>query len=355
MAADVVVINHHLFFADLAVRKSGVAEFLPSMRIVVFDEAHRLNEAGIHFVGNDLTTGQLLDFSRDMLAAVLHLARGLVDWHKIVGSTERAARELRLCVGKHCAGTKLRWIGKAPKGISVSDWQKSLEAVAVACQQACTALNTVSEIAPDFLRLQERGLLLIERIKIFYGLCEPGYVRWVEVGAQLKLIESPLNISRTVQKKIFGGPPESLKPWVFTSATLGDDARLGWFTQPCGSQDAKVLRVGSPFDFTRQAAIYILSTFPMPSDPSHPAKVAQYAAIWARQLGGRTMVLTTTLNALRLTGQSLRLTFEHSADLQILVQGDMPNRALIERFWEGGSLGLKECVLVGAASFVGRD
>ena len=77
-------------------------------------------------------------------------------------------------------------------------------------------------------------------------------------------IQSPLNISRTVQKKIFGGSPESMKTWVFTSATPGDDARLSWFTQPCGLQDAKVLHVGSPFDFTRQATIYIPSAFPMP-------------------------------------------------------------------------------------------
>ena len=121
MGAVVVVINHHLFFADLAVRESGVAEFFPSMMTVVFDEAHRLIEAGIQFLGNDLTTGQLVDFSMDLLAAGLSLVRGFVDWHGVVGSTERAARVLRLCVGKHYAGTKLRWIGKAPEGISVSD------------------------------------------------------------------------------------------------------------------------------------------------------------------------------------------------------------------------------------------
>ncbi len=90
LAADVVVINHHLFFADLAVRESGMAELLPSVRVVVFDEAHQLNETGVLFLGTQLSTGQLLDYSRDFLAAGLQLARGLVDWQALAASVERA-------------------------------------------------------------------------------------------------------------------------------------------------------------------------------------------------------------------------------------------------------------------------
>jgi hypothetical protein len=90
MAADVVVINHHLFFADLAIRESGMAELLPSVRVVVFDEAHQLNETGIQFLGQQLATGQLLDFARDLLAAGLQQARGLCDWQALAGSVEAA-------------------------------------------------------------------------------------------------------------------------------------------------------------------------------------------------------------------------------------------------------------------------
>ncbi|NQW95246.1 MAG: ATP-dependent DNA helicase, partial [Polaromonas sp.] len=163
MGADVVVINHHLFFADLAVRESGVAELLPTVRIAIFDEAHQLNETGVQFMGNNLSTGQLLDFSRDMLATGLQLARGLVDWQVMAAVTEQAARELRLCVGKHSPGTKLRWAGVAPEGLPASDWHQALQAVHDACLQACEALDMVSEIAPDFVRLHERAALLAER------------------------------------------------------------------------------------------------------------------------------------------------------------------------------------------------
>ncbi|MEO5660957.1 MAG: ATP-dependent DNA helicase [Polaromonas sp.] len=351
MAADVVVINHHLFFADLAVRESGVAELLPSVRIAIFDEAHQLNETGVQFLGNNLTTGQLLDFSRDLLAAGLQLARGLLDWQEVVGATECAARELRLCAGKQFPGTKLRWTGEVPQGLPADEWQQALQAVYAACLQACAALNTVSEIAPDFVRLHERAVELAVRVESFTNVCESGCVRWVDVGTQLRLVESPLDISSAVKSKMLGATGQGIKTWIFTSATLGDDEKLSWFTQPCGLENADVLRIGSPFDYQRQAALYIPSEFPKAGDPAHTAQVAESAAVWARRLGGRTMVLTTTLRALRTIGEALQSAFDQSGELQLLVQGCMPKRALIERFREGDSLGGKGCVLVASASF----
>ena len=350
MAADVVVINHHLFFADLAVRESGVAELLPSVRIAIFDEAHQLNEIGAQFLGKSLTTGQLLDFSRDLLSTGLQLARGLVDWQALAASTEQAARELRMCAGKHDPGTKLRWTGEVPEDTD-SGWTCALLAVHASCLQACEALDTVSEIAPDFIKLHERSRRLTERTKAFIETCEAGCVRWVDVGRQLKLVESPLDIAQAFKTKVLAGSDEGTKTWIFTSATLGDDDALSWFTQPCGLTEAEVLRVGSPFDYGRQAALYVPIDFPKPADPAHSARVAACVALWARQLGGRTMVLTTSLRALRTIGEALTQTFEAECDLQVLVQGQIPKRALIERFRAGNSNKGKGCVLVASASF----
>ena len=351
MAADVVVINHHLFFADLAVRESGVAELLPSVRIAIFDEAHQLNETGVQFLGASLTTGQLLDFSRDMLAAGLQFGRGLVDWQQVVGATEQAARELRLCVGRQYPGTKLRWIDQSPEGVNDSDWIKALGVVRTSCMRACAALDTVSEIAPDFVRLHERATQLAERAESFVNACEAGCVRWVDVGAQLRLVESPLDIAKAVKARVLGATGASEKSWIFTSATLGDDEKLTWFTQSCGLTDALVLQVGSPFDYERQAAVYVPPDFPKPGDPSHTGRVAECAAVWSRQLGGRTMVLTTTLRALRSIGEALQTAFEHSGGIEVLIQGTMPKRVLIERFRQGNRDGGKACVLVASASF----
>ena len=351
MAADVVVINHHLFFADLAVRESGMAELLPTVRIAIFDEAHQLNETGVQFLGKNLTTGQLLDFCRDLLGVGLQFARGLVDWQKVVGDCERAARELRLSAGKAYSGSKLRWTEEAPESLDAESWANALQAVANALNDACAALDTVSEIAPDFVRMRERSGGLAERAENFLKPCKPDCVRWVDVTAQLRLVESPLTIAEAVKTRLLTASPESAKSWIFTSATLGDDDKLSWFTQPCGLEDAKILRVGSPFDYAEQAALFVPQDFPKPADPTHALKVAESAAKWARQLGGRTMVLTTTLKALRVIGEALASTFDQSGELDVLVQGAMPKRMLIERFRQGSTGGERGCVLVASASF----
>ncbi len=351
LAADIVVVNHHLFFADMAVRESGVAELLPTVRIAIFDEAHQLNETGVQFLGSNLTTGQLLDFCRDVLAAGLQFARGLVDWQLVVGSCELAARELRQCAGQLFLGAKIRWVNEAPDGIDQGAWKKALSGLHAAIVQVDSQLATVSEIAPDFVRLSDRAAQLAQRCLDFSLPNPTGFVRWADVGAQLRLVESPLSIADAVKTRLVGAPSAAGKTWIFTSATLGDDEKLSWFTQPCGLEDAKVLRIASPFDYASQASLYIPNDFPKPADPSHPQKVAESAALWASKLGGRTLVLTTTLKSLKQIGQTLQTLLGEHGDLEVLVQGAMPKRLLIERFREGTTNGKNGCVLVASASF----
>jgi ATP-dependent DNA helicase DinG len=375
LAADIVVINHHLFFADLAVRETGMAELLPSVSVVVFDEAHQLNETGVQFLGAQLGSGQALDFARDMLGAGLQHARGLVDWQQLVAAVERAARELRLVVGKQWPGAKLRWLGESPEGIDPVAWQGALEDLQQSFVLAAEGLDTVSEISPDFVRLHERARQLASRAARFVLPCEVDSVRWVDVGSQLRLIESPLDIAEAMRKRVlkisepddaddsdtdaYGERPaeqqdHSRRAWVFTSATLGDEPTLRWFTEPCGLGDAEVLRVQSPFDYASQAALYVPRAFPKPNDASHSLKVAQLAARGAAELGGRTLVLTTTLRALRTIGDAMKQQFELlEADVrpEVLVQGELPKRVLMDRFREGASAGRAGCVLVASASF----
>ncbi len=359
LEADLVVINHHLFFADLAVRETGMAELLPTVRVVVFDEAHQLNETGVQFLGQQLGTGQILDFARDVLAAGLQHARGLVDWQQCVAALEHGARELRLAAGKQGAGTKLRWGGPAPEGIEQGTWRAALEAMRQAFTHAAEALATVSELAPDFVRLLERAQQLGERAHRFARPCPPDSVRWVDVGTQLRLVESPLDIAEAVRTRVLKtgqeDPASRPRAWVFASATLGDDPRLRWFTEPCGLEAAEVLRVDSPFDYARQAALHVPSAFPKPADPAHSARVAALAAHGALRLGGRTLVLTTTLRALRAIAGALRQQLAQAggsaSPLEVLVQGELPKRLLMERFREGARAAHAGCVLVASASF----
>lgn len=353
LAADIVVINHHLFFADLAVRESGMAELLPTVRVAIFDEAHQLNETGVQFLGAQLSTSQLLDLARDLLAAGLQLARGLADWNLMAGQVERAARNLRLLVGRAVPGTKLRWTGSAPDTLAPEPWQDALRAVAEACTAAAAGLDTVSEIAPDFVRLHERAAELARRAEKFQAAQPVDSVRWVDVGTQLRLVESPLDIAESVRARLLDKPgePGSGRAWIFTSATLGDDEKLRWFTEPCGLTDARTERVSSPFDYARQAAVYVPASLAKPADPSHSAEVAQLAGDSAERLGGRTLVLTTTLRALRTIGEALQARFNGSVAIEVLVQGQWPKRRLMDRFREGAGDGRPGCILVASATF----
>ena len=353
MAADVVVINHHLFFADLAIRESGMAELLPTVRVAIFDEAHQLNETGIQFLGQQLATGQLLDFARDVLGAGLQQARGLCDWTQLASGVEMAARDLRMAVGQVRGASRLRWTAEAPDGVEAVAWQASLARLHTALTDAAAALDTVSELAPDFVRLHERARLLAGRTQRFAAPCDVALVRWADVSQSLRLVESPLDIADTVRTRLLAAPEGEgpARAWVFVSATLGDDARLSWFTQPCGLQDAEVLRIGSPFDYARQAALYVPAHIARPADPAHSGDVARLAGDAAARLGGRTMVLTTTLRALRSIGDALAERFPVSSGIEVLVQGALPKRVLMDRFRAGSAGGQRGCVLVASASF----
>ena len=393
MAADVVVINHHLFFADMAVRESGVAELLPTVRVTVFDEAHQLNEIGVNFLGQQLSTVQLHELVRDVLATGLQLARGLVDWQVLSAGLEKAARDWRLTAGQHRGSVRLRWTGQHPEGVVPDEWSVALQAVSSALVDLQNGLDMVNELAPDFQRLSERTRELMQRAALFSETPNPEGVRWAEVSAQLRLIESPLDIAQAFSAltrpvsvtplpeadaespadadsldALMAGDPRHAagmpasaghaqgvgqRAWIFTSATLGDEPSLRWFTEPCGLSSAEVMQVNSPFDYAQQAALYVPPHLPRPGDPGHASQVAALVLEALAILGGRTLVLTTTLNAMRSIGEQLQA--QCDGGVEVLVQGQSPKRRLMERFREGGGHGDAQgrmgCVLVASASF----
>ena len=351
LAADVVVVNHHLFFADLAVRESGMAELLPSVQTVVFDEAHQLNETGLQFLGRQLATGQVIDFARDLLATGLQQARGLKDWQQLAAEAERAARDLRMLVGKPSAA-RLRWSGMAPDAVEPHGWRELLQTLGETCNNAATVSGEMAELGPDFERLRDRAATLAASAEFFLRERDAAFVRWLDVGAQLRLIESPLDIAQAIQEKVIkaSAEPGGRKSWIFTSATLGDEPTLRWFTEPCGLTDAAILRVDSPFDYQQQATLCVPRSLPKPNDPQHSAQVAALVARVAPVIGGRTLVLTTTLRALRTISDALVNHFSGSSNMQILVQGQGPKRELMDRLRNAAQEG-PGCILVASASF----
>jgi ATP-dependent DNA helicase DinG len=343
MAADLVVVNHHLFFADMALRDSGVAELLPTVDAAVFDEAHQLVEAGVQFLGSNLSTGQATDLARDILAAGLQFARGLKPWADLQGAMDLAARDLRLAAAGPLR--EVRGVIKRRWDECADDLTPALERLALAAKDAAHALAEVVEAAPDFAKLELRARELAALAHSFADDAASGHVRWVDVSAhQARLVESPLDIREMLseQRKL------SPKAWIFTSATLGDDEALTWFTSSTGLEDAAKQRVGSPFNYPVNARVWVPAQMPLPNATGHAAAVGALAARCAHALAGRTFVLTTTLRVLPIVAEAIQnqaqaLGFE---GLTVLVQGSEPRRTLLQRFADG-----RACVLVGSQSF----
>ncbi len=338
MAADLVVVNHHLFFADMALRDSGVAELLPTVDAAVFDEAHQLVEAGVQFLGTTLATGQAIDLARDILANGLQHARGLQPWNDCQSSIDRAARELRLV----CAGPvrEVRGLLKRRWDDCTEGLESALRGLADDSDAAAECLAAVAEAAPDFPKLEQRARALAALARRFCAEAEAGHVRWVDLSPQqARLVESPLDIRDMLSEQRSLSP----KAWIFTSATLGDDAELSWFTSTTGLEDAEILRVGSPFDYASHAKVWVPQAMPLPNAPGHPAAVGDLAARCANALGGRTFVLTTTLRVLPQVAEAIAA---QAQGLTVLVQGSAPRRSLLQRFGNG-----QGHVLVGSQSF----
>lgn len=344
VAADLVVVNHHLFFADLALRDSGVAELLPTVDAAIFDEAHQLVETGVQFLGIQLGSAQLIDFARDLLAAGLAHARGLRPWQDLAAGCEHHARELRLA----CAGAlrdlrgivKLRWDERAGR----PPFEAALRALALELARIVEALAELQPMAPDFSRLSQRAAELARHIERFAVPVAADRVRWIDVGPQqAKLIESPLDIRELLSEQ----RASAVRSWIFTSATLGDDADLSWFSEAAALEQATKLRVDSPFDYPAHARFWVPAELPRPNHADHSAAVGALAARLATRLNGRTFVLTTTLRALAPISQALRqAAAELGAPLEVLVQGSQPRRALLQHFLSGSGK-----VLVGSQSF----
>jgi ATP-dependent DNA helicase DinG len=344
MAANLVVVNHHLFFADLSLRDTGMAELLPSVELAVFDEAHQLGDAGISFLGATLGSSQAIDLARDMLAVGLGQARGLQPWNDLAAGCDQASRALRLAAAgplRDVRGAmKLRWDDRAGR----PDFSRAVAALGQACRRAGEALEAVSELVPDFGKLAERATHLAAQAERFARDAEPDRVRWIDLSPHgARLIESPLDVRDAMREQVGAGA----KAWVFTSATLGAEPTLRWFTEQTGLDTARTLRVDSPFDYPVQARLYVPSRFPKPGDAAHAIAVAALAAACARAAGGRTFVLTTTLRALASVSEALEAELAaESEPILVLTQGRAPKRQLLQRF-----LASPRAVLVGSQSF----
>lgn len=356
--ADWVVINHHLYFSDREQRESGLAELLPQVEVVVFDEAHRLNEIGVQFMGVTLDSDRLQGLAREVAHQGPLWARGQRPWAHLALELEQAVRQLSR-VPRSAAGSpaRCRWPDQTPEGLEPRHWMLALLGMAQALRAMEQALDATQGAAVGLQRLLDtvRGVLGDWRCWTEKG-AEDGGVRWADVDGAggWRLVCAPPDASTRFAQA--GGAPNAAHSWIFTSATLGTDDTLRWFTEPLGLQHhpgLRTLRLPSPFDHAALAGLYVPHELPEPGEPDHTPALARSVADWASRLGGRTLVLTTTLRAAsRMTDLlAAMLPSGPGAALQVLGQGRLSRRTLLARFRAAAGEGQAGAILVASASF----
>ncbi|MBI1942659.1 MAG: ATP-dependent DNA helicase [Betaproteobacteria bacterium] len=334
LAADVVVINHHLFFADVALRDEGIAELLPACNTVVFDEAHQLPETARLFFGETVSSAQLVELARDARLELRAAGGASPELDRLAAVLDKAARDLRLCFGEE--GVRLGW----PQALRVAGFAEALQALARALEALDRSLAGQAERSEGLAGCARRAgaaLALLARLNEEQG---EQHVRWVEVfGHSAQLHVTPLSPALLFRKQMADHP----RAWVFTSATLAVGENFSHFKRELGIEDAASRTWPSPFDFERQALLYVPKGLPPdPNDPGYTAAVIDAALPVLRASRGRAFLLFTSLRALKRAHQLLK----DRIDYPLLVQGTGSRSELLVRFRALGN-----AVLLGAASF----
>lgn len=352
LQADWVVINHHLFFADQLVRETDLAALLPNASVVVFDEAHQLNDTGIGFLGESMGSGALRDLARDLALQGPQWARGQRPWAYLALGLEQASRAFLAMARAGLQRTP--WPGTAPDGVDPARWADARTQLERAMEAVVQALHATAQASADLQRLFLRAeTMRLQWRDLVAGGAEGENVRWVEwsQGRSWRLVRSPPD-SSSLFRTLLGPDGISGRSWIFSSATLGSDPALGWFTRGLGLDAHPALRtlqVPSAFDHAVQASLYVPENLPDPGDAAHTPALAEAVGRWASRLGGRTLVLTTTLRAAdRLATHLLELMAQgRCLPLEVLAQGRGSRRALLDRF----RAAREGSVLVASASF----
>ncbi len=340
LCADIVVVNHHLFFADVILRDDGLGELLPACNTVIFDEAHQLPEVAGLFFGESVGTGQLVDLARDTRLEAVAGAKDYLPLQEATRTVEKAARDLRLAVAAENARL-------AATQLAHDDgFQQALQLLADELAGFCKHLESQAARSEGLGNCLQRALELAARLKRWRTLEDATQVRWVEVFSHaLALNLTPLDVAEIFRKQLEGHP----RAWVFTSATLAVGSDFTHYRSELGLDQASTDcgYWGSPFDYAAHALLYVPIGMPDPNSFDYPEAVmeAAYPAIVAA--GGRAFVLCTSLRAMRrIHGQLLERFARDGVVFPLLLQGEGAKAELLARFRSLGN-----AVLVASQSF----
>ena len=351
LAAQVIVVNHHLFLADMVLRDERFGELLPAVDTVVLDEAHHLPRIGVEFFGESWSLAQVAEIASDALAAGLHGARDGAPWIDLTRSLEQAARAIRASLAQAgvAAGARValeRLDDRSALDDSLSALQQRADLLSAALERNAGRDPELDLIGPRLQRLralvggwrdspapEEEGA----------ELAPDGVVRWLSAsntGAQFHA--TPLSIRESFRR----ARDRTAQAWILTSATLTVASSFNAFLGEIGLS-ATTRRWDSPFDFGAQALLYLPDPLPSPNSEHFAEDVADAAWPVIRASGGRAFVLCATLKAVDRVAARLQHHMQRSgAEFPLLVQGQGTRRNLLQSY-----RGATGAVLVGSISF----
>jgi ATP-dependent DNA helicase DinG len=338
MAADLVVVNHHLFFADVMLRDEGMAELLPACNTVIFDEAHQLPEVATLFFGDTVSTAQVIDLARDARTEGMTSARDCLALPEAAKKVEKAAKDLRLAVGIDTGRFSYGQLQEK------TDFAPALQALEAEVAAFAALLQTQAERAEGLEKCWQRAVELEQRLAQWQNENDPGYVRWAEAFTHsLQLTSTPLKVAEIFRKQMGGHP----RAWIFTSATLAVQGKFHHYCAELGLGDPDSACWHSPFDYGAQAVLYAPLGMPDPNAWNYTDTVVEAAWPAVKAAKGGAFFLCTSLRAMRRTHELLKAKLEDEGlDMPLLVQGEGSKNDLLQRFRHHGS-----AILVGSQSF----
>jgi ATP-dependent DNA helicase DinG len=331
--ADLVVINHHLLCADLALKEEGFGELLPGVDAFVIDEAHQLPDTAAQFFGASLSSRQLQELAQDSVTEYLRETAELEGLPDLARRLERQVQDVRLAMGKGEQRAPWSRLANDP------ELRTRLGALRDALAALAAALQSQAERSRGLDNCHQRAVKLQAALVQCTEQPPPDHIHWFETYRQsFRVNLTPLDVADTFSSRRHQLP----SCWVFTSATLSVNGSFEHFARRLGLEDAATLELDSPFDYRSNALFYVPQGLPEPADEAYSDRVLDEAERIIRACGGRTFVLFTSYRALHIAQRRLR----DSCGFPLLVQGSAPRNELLQRFRELGN-----AVLLGTSSF----
>ncbi|MCE9639140.1 MAG: ATP-dependent DNA helicase, partial [Betaproteobacteria bacterium] len=268
LAADVVVVNHHLFFADVVLRDEGVSELLPASNTIIFDEAHQLPETASLFFGQTVSTSQLIELARDTRIEAAASAKDFAPLPEATQALDKATRDLRLVFREDS--------GRFPFQ-ALSRNREFEPALAVLCEKLdalVAMLETQAERGEGLEKCWQRAQSLATSVRRWRDHDDPEFVRWLELfNHALHLNATPLSIAEVFQAQI----NDHARSWIFTSATLSVGGDFSHYNAQMGLAEASAQSWESPFDYSTHALLYVPKGMPEPNTPDYTQAVVAAA------------------------------------------------------------------------------